>query len=103
MIRIRSIPLDELLYPALELIVGELLLLKGWTVPDSLYFSLIVLVYPVWPVLVFERACLVRTTFLFRLIVLDLKVDDIPEWGFVARLAMPVPKRNCEDNGDRQP
>ena len=103
MIRIRSIPLDELLYPALELIVGELLLLKGWTVPDSLYFSLIVLVYPVWPVLVLKRGCLVRTTLLFRLVALNLKVDNIPGWGFVVRLAMPVPERNCEDNGDRQP
>lgn len=77
--------------------------MKGWTVPDGLYLGLIVLVHPVRPVLVLKRACLVRITLLFRLIILDLKVDDVPSWRFVGRLAMAVPERNCEDNGDRKP
>jgi len=63
-IRIRPVPLYELLYSVLKLIIRELLLLEGRAVLDSLYLNLVVVVCPVQPLSVLDRTCYVRVCLL---------------------------------------
>ena len=55
-IRVWPVPLYELLYPDLKLVIRDLLLLKGWPIPNSLYLSLVVAVCSVRPLSVLGRA-----------------------------------------------